>query len=350
MPTPHATARLEIDLNRLSANYQSLKALASGAEVAPVVKADAYGLGVKPVSTALSKSGAQTFFVARLSEGIELRKILTTANIYVLDGLLDKPTPFIKHNLRPVLNSQGQVHVWQGCALPCALHIDTGMNRLGVRPEDLSGLHAQNLSLIMSHLACADEPQHVKNNQQLIRFLQASEPFANTPKSMANSSGIFFGSDYHFAMVRPGIALYGGGPQGVAHPHIKAVVKLRARILSLRKVLAGESIGYGASFVAHKNMQVATLGLGYADGILRSASPKSHIHIVGTPCPLVGRVSMDTCGVDVSGLEVAAGDWVEVLNDDYGIDALAEASGTISYEILTRLGARFNRTYSQSPS
>ncbi len=340
----HATARLDIDLAALLHNYRVLQGRANGAEVAPVVKANAYGLGADIIATYLAHHGARTFFVARLDEGIALRKALgVEPAIYVFDGLTGDLSAFSNNDLRPVLNSLDQVHLWQASTLKAALHIDTGMNRLGIRPEDIASVPTEGLSLVMSHLACADEPDHAMNGKQLKAFRQATERFPEVQHSMANSAGHFLGHDYAFDITRPGISLYGGGPQGRPHPNLKPVAHLTAQILQIRDLKAGESVGYSATFTAPRDMKLATIGIGYADGLLRRFA--GHVTVAGHSRPVVGRVSMDVISIDITGLDAAPGDWVEVLGSQQFLDDAAAAAGTVSYEMLTGLGARIPRFY-----
>ena len=349
MTSAAPTARLSIDLTALTHNYTALKSRAGTAEVAPVVKADAYGLGMNAIAPWLAHQGARTFFVARLAEGVALRKLAgPDPVIYVLDGL-SEPTSFADHRLRPVLNTPQQYQLWLASPtdIVAALHIDTGMNRLGVRPEDIAGLPdsgSHRLALVMSHLACGDEPGHPLNHQQLIAFQSAAQRYPNTLKSLANTAGAYLGPDYAFDLVRPGIGLYGGGPFGVPHTDIRSVAHLTARILQVHQVKAGESVGYGATYAAPRDMALATLGLGYADGLLRSFST-GFVTVKGERRPITGRISMDLLTCDVTGLDVTTGDWVEILGDAQNLDEVATAAGTIGYELLTRLGPRIVRQY-----
>lgn len=344
------TARLDIDLSALLANYRTLQKRAGSAEVAPVVKADAYGLGCAGVAPHLVKHGAKTFFVARLEEGIALRGILAGGPvIYVLDGLND-PVAFAIHDLRPVLNTAAQYQQWIAgpVGIKAALHVDTGMNRLGIRPDEVAALPdrgTHDLTLVMSHLACGDEAGHPMNIQQLTAFRGVAAQFPGIPASLANSAGHFLGADFCFDVTRPGICLYGGGPFGEATPHLRAVATLSARVLQVRDVRAGETIGYGATFAAKTDMRIATLGVGYADGLMRSFARKGFAHVVHERRPLAGRISMDLCGLDVTGLDVTTNDWVEVLGPRQNIDEVADLSGTIAYELLTRIAARVPRRY-----
>ncbi len=343
----HPTARLDIDLHALAANYRALQARQPRAEIAPVVKADAYGLGAGRIAQHLMAKGAKTFFVARRDEGVSLRGHIGAGPvIYVLDGL-DAPSVFTAHDLRPVLNTPAQVALWtQTPALKAALHIDTGMNRLGVRPDELANLpQTPAFSLVMSHLACADEPAHPLNVVQLAAFHRAAATLPATPLSLANSAGAFLGPDYGCDIVRPGISLYGSGPFGVPHPEIAPVAHLLGRVLQVRDLKAGESVGYGVTFSAPRDMRLATVGLGYADGVLRHFGAKGFAVVQGEKRPLTGRVSMDAFSMDISGLDVKVDDWIELFGDHQPIDEVAAASGTVAYEWLTRIGARVERRY-----
>ena len=344
------TARLDISLTGLLDNYRTLQGLAKGAEVAPVVKADAYGLGCEGIAPFLVRNGAKTFFVARLDEGIALRKILAGGPvIYVLDGLTD-PVAFAVHDLRPVLNTPEQFRLWLSGAVGqvAALHVDTGMNRLGIRPEQIASLPDRgrhDLSLIMSHLACGDEPGHPMNQHQLAAFRTVIAQFPGVPASLSASSGHFLGGDFGFDLTRPGIALYGGGPFGQATPDIKCVVGLHARVLQVRDLKVNETVGYGATFKAPHEMRIATLGIGYADGLMRSFARRGSAWIHHERRPLTGRISMDLSSLDVTGLHLADDEWAELIGSHQNIDEIAESAGTISYELLTRIAARVPRRY-----
>lgn len=340
----HPTARLDIDLNALTANYRAIQARQPRAEIAPVVKADAYGLGADRIASHLMRQGARTFFVARRDEGVRLRAVTGAGPlIYVLDGL-DDPAVFAAHDLSPVLNTVDQVKLWRQVPdLKAALHIDTGMNRLGVRPDELAGLPRTPLfSLVMSHLACADLQGHAMNAAQLAAFRAAASGFA-AQLSLANSAGAFLGPDYGFDVVRPGISLYGGGPFGAPHADIQPVAHLRARVLQVRDLKAGETVGYGATFTATRDLRLATVGLGYADGLLRHFGANGFAVVSGEKRPLVGRVSMDAFSLNISGLDVSSDDWVELFGAHQALDEVATATGTVAYEWLTRIGPRVER-------
>ena len=341
-----APASLTVDLNALSHNFHALEAV-TGVPVHPVVKANAYGLGAVPVAKRLLAEGARTFFVARLDEGVALREAVGPEPvIYVLDGCVSDAAATLKTaNLRPILNHADQMIAWNAIGGgPCGLQIDTGMNRLGFRPEDAPGPFG-GLELVMSHLACSDDPAEPMNRRQRDAFAAVSARYPNVLKSFANSGGCFLGPDYAFDVVRPGICLYGGGPEGRPDAHLKAVATLSAEILQLRDLPAGESVGYSRGFVADTPRCIATCGAGYADGIFRSSSPKGQVWVAGELRPLLGRVSMDVIAVDVTGLDVALGDRVELFGANRPVDDAAAAAGTISYELLTSIGNRFERIY-----
>lgn len=362
MTADAAEALLTVDLDALAANYHVLAAAAGGAELAAAVKADAYGLGAGPVCRRLWAEGARTFFVARLSEGEALREALGSceATIYVLDGCPPGGGGRLRAaRLAPVLNSLGQIDEWSALArggeapLPCALHFDTGINRLGLRPEEVEALaeapdrlRRPDVALVMSHLACSSEPEHPMNLRQAERFVRLAAYFPGARRSLAASAGAFMGEAFRFDMVRPGISLYGGGPFGRPDPLIRTVATLQAPVLQVRNVPAGESIGYGASFVADRPLRVAILAAGYADGVLRSESPGGAAWIGGRACRFLGKVSMDLIAADVTGVEgVRPGQMVELLGASAQVDEAATAGGTIAYELLVRIGARARRVY-----
>lgn len=343
MPAP---ASLTVDLNALAANFHSLE-VAAGVAVHPVVKADSYGLGAAACSVRLMAEGARTFFVARTGEGERLRAALgEVPAIYVLDGCLTGRARRLRAaSLRPVLNTGAQRTEWQTAGGgPCGLQIDTGMNRLGFRPEDAPAPF-EGLDLVLSHLACADDPAEPMNARQRDAFAAAAGRYPGMVWSFANSGGAFLGRDYAFDALRPGICLYGGGPEGRPDPRIRPVATLEAEVLQVREVPAGESVGYSRGFVANVPTRIATCATGYADGVLRSYSPRGLIFVAGQMRPIVGRVSMDVCAVDVSGLDVAVGDRVELLGPNRMLDDAALAAGTIAYELLTSVAARVPRVY-----
>jgi alanine racemase len=361
------TAILTIDLDALAANYRRLRELAAPAECAAVVKADAYGLGMAEAAPVLWRQGCRTFFVATPNEARDLRKLLPHAIIYVLAGLMPGTADmFRKHGLRPVLNSTDEVREWASCsakageALPCAVHIDSGMNRLGLSAAEVNSIAAERtlwealtLSLVMSHLACADEPEHPKNAEQRKIFDELRGRLPTALASLANSAGILLGRAYTYDVVRPGIALYGGKPQSRGSHEFAPVVHLKGRILQVRNVPAGETVGYGATRTLRRRSRVAIVAVGYADGFFRSLSTKDgetgFVAYAGPhAAPILGRVSMDLITVDVTDVpeaHSARGGWVELMGPHVTAQAVAHHAGTIDYEVLTNLGARAFRRH-----
>ena len=357
-----ASAVLEIDLAGIAANWRLLAERVAPAECAAVVKADAYGLGARQVAGALAAAGCRLFFVATLDEAITLRKGLPTQlEIAVLNGPPHNTAEeFVAHRLVPVLNHSGQIEDWQQIAirqsgLPAMLHVDTGMARLGLGMREFEELadvlreegpvrwHA-----LISHLACADEPEHPLNETQRARFVAACGRLGNMRASLAASSGIFLGRAFHFDFVRPGAALYGVNPQPSSPNPMRQIVHLKGRILQVREIDAGESVGYGAAHVMDAPGRLATVAVGYADGWLRSLSRRGSGRLGDKRVPLLGRVSMDLAVFDVSAADPSLarpGAFIELLDDDYGVDAAAADAGTIGYEILTALGGRYHRVY-----
>lgn len=365
---PQATpAQLSVDLEALKANYRTLNAIAGPAACAAVVKADAYGLGVEQVSQALWAQGCRIFFVAILSEAENLRRCLPDAEIYVLGGLMKNTAcEYRKSDIRPILASSEEIDEWSrfcrdnNCHLPAAVHVDTGINRLGLEYRDALDVFKSpsafvdfELCMVMSHLACADEPYHPLNRQQVTKFeaLRALAP--RVPFSLANSAGTLSAAETHFDLVRCGIAIYGSNPIADDTVALEPVVGLYAPVLQIRNVAAGQSVGYGASFTCERASRIAIIGLGYADGYARNLSSmnaqnKANVYICGHHAPVIGRISMDMIGVDVTDLPentVLRGMMAEVIGENISLDGVAQASETISYELLTRLGNRFKRVY-----
>lgn len=347
-------ARLTIDLDAVAHNARVCAGL-SGATVAPVVKADAYGLGAAAVASRLWAEGARTFFVARLAEGVGLREALPQAEVYVLDGCTEGSAGALAdHRLKPVLGGLDQVARWSQAGGGFAgLHVDTGMNRLGLRVEEGQALAASpdrlrhvDLDLVMSHLACAGEPEHPMNAMQRDRFAAVAALFPGVRRSLANSGGCLLGADYGFDLVRPGVALYGGGPRGTPDSRLKPVVTLDLPILQTRTVPKGETVGYAATWTSQRLSRIAILAGGYADGVLRSAAPGAYASVDGRRCPIIGRISMDLIAIDVTDAPTARdGGFAQVIGPDQPIDDLAAAAGTLAYEVLTRLGPRIERRY-----
>ena len=360
------TAVLTIDLDALAANYRKLRERAGTAECAAVVKADAYGLGMAKAAPALWRAGCRTFFVATLAEAQALRNLLPEAVIYVFAGLMPGTAEaFRSSSLRPVLNSPDEIKEWAaycesiGEKLPCAVHIDSGMNRLGLSPAEVDAAAeaapwpALELSLVMSHLACADDPSHEKNEAQRRLFDRLRARLPQAVASLANSAGILLGPDFAYDLVRPGIALYGGHPQRRGENPFRAVVHLKGRILQIREVQPGETIGYGATRTVRKPARIAVVAVGYADGLFRALSAADgedglSVYLGPHAAPILGRVSMDLITVDVSHVPEAVarrGAWVELLGPSVSAHTVALHAGTIDYEVLTSLGQRAARRY-----
>lgn len=365
--TPSETAILTIDLDALAANYRRLRELATPAECAAVVKADAYGLGMAQAAPALARAGCDTFFVATLAEARGLRALLPRAIIYVFSGLMPGTAEIYRTlELRPVLNSADEILEWaefcaaQGEKLPCGVHIDSGMNRLGLSAGEVDRVAAAHelwqaftLALVMSHLACADEPDHPKNEAQRQIFDRVRARLPQALASLANSGGILLGPDFVYDLVRPGIALYGGQPRRDENNPFAPVVHLLGRILQLRDAVPGETVGYGATRTLSQATRVAVVSVGYADGFFRALSGKDgedgFVAYAGPhPAPILGRVSMDLITIDVSDVPEDAcrrGAWVELIGPNVPAQAMAHHAGTIDYEVLTNLGRRAFRRY-----
>jgi alanine racemase len=372
-PAPAATAPtadlerggiLTIDLGAIVANWRELARRAAPAQCAAVVKADGYGCGIEPVTAALAKAGCTTFFVATLGEARQARAVAPRAAIYVLAMLPGTLAAFAHGDFRPVIGSVAELAEWekfraQGWHGTAALHIDTGMNRLGLSAEDLDELDPHTLGrragldLLMSHFACSEEPSHLLNAKQMADFRELRDLFPGVPGSLANSSGIFLGPDAHHDLVRPGVALYGGNPTPGHLNLMRAVLRLDARVVQVREVEPGDTVGYGAIWTARRPTRLAIVAVGYADGLPRAASasdgkPGAEAVVAGRPCSIAGRVSMDLIAVDVTDLpqgKPRRGDTVALLDDTIGVDDLASHAGTISYEVLTNLGRRYHRVY-----
>ncbi|MCB4822449.1 alanine racemase [Roseicella aerolata] len=349
-------AVLTVDLGAVAGNWRLLRDRAAPGAVAGVVKADGYGLGAAPVAGALLAAGCRHFFVAHLAEGVALRAAIGPGPlIAVLNGFA--PGADEDAALLPVLNGLPDIAAWSAAAraagrqLPALLHVDTGMARLGLAPAEVEALAADpsrlaglDLRYVMTHLACADEPEHPLNRDQAARFAAARARLPAMPASFANSSGMFLGPDFASDLARPGCALYGINPTPGRPNSMRQAVRLAAPILQLREIPRGTTVGYGASWAAPRPTRIATVAAGYADGYLRSLSGRAAGILAGRPVPLVGRVSMDLITFDVTDVPgVAPGDLVELIGPGNTPDEVAERAGTIGYEILTSLGARYRR-------
>ncbi|MGV3478970.1 MAG: alanine racemase [Sphingobium sp.] len=362
---PGGTGRLTVDLDAVRANFAAIAAHVAPAVCAAVVKADAYGLGAPFVASALYREGCRSFFVAHLSEALTIARVLAPdSEIFVLNGLEPGYEPLCAdRGFIPVLNAPEQVGAWRalaierGRALPAALQIDTGMSRLGmdldcaVRLANDAALTEQlSLRLLMTHLACADTPDHPANADQLARFAAVRSLFPAVPASIANSAGAVLGDEYHFELVRAGLALFGTVSTGTgAVP--RPAVRLDARVIQLRTIEPGEGVGYGLAHIASSPQRLATLGIGYADGWPRSLSGCGAAWFKDVRLPIVGRVSMDCMTVDIGALPQDAlrhGDFVELIGPNQSAVEVADDAGTIDHEILARLGTRFQRLFIES--
>ncbi|NKB28757.1 MAG: alanine racemase [Rhodobacteraceae bacterium] len=341
-----ATGILTIDLDAVAANWRALNS-ATAVETAAVVKADGYGLGAPEMATTLARAGARRFFVATAEEGALIRTALgPMPEVFVFSGHMAGDTGAIRDlKLTPLLNSieQMTLHFEALHGHPFGIQLDSGMNRLGLEPAEWVAARdlilPQNPALVMSHLACADEADHPMNAAQLKTFRDMTDGIS-APRSLAATGGILLGPAYHFDLTRPGVGLYGGLPFDAAQP----VVGLSLPVIQTRTLHAGETVGYGGTWEAPHPARIATVSGGYADGLLRAAGGTGLLFHKGRPCQIAGRVSMDLIGVDVTHLtEIPQA--LDILGPDQTVDDLAEAAGTIGYEILTLLGARYHRTY-----
>jgi len=357
---------LTVDLGAVEANWRELARRATPAECAAVIKADGYGCGLEPVATRLAQAGCKAFFVADLGEARRLRAVASEPDIYVLNGLLPGTAAhFADIRARPVIGSLVELAEWDAfCAAAqwqggAALHVDTGMNRLGISVNEAAALapriRAENhgISLLMSHLACAEVPDHPLNQRQIATFREIRLLYRGILASLANSSGIFLGSSAHCDMVRPGVALFGVNPTPARNNPMRPVVQLQARVVAVRTVPRGETVGYGATWTAKRATRLAVVAVGYADGYMRAGSPSdgrpgSDAIVAGQRCPLAGRISMDLMAIDVTDLPDSAvrrGDLVTLIGDEISVDDVASIAGTIGYEVLTSLGRRYHRIY-----
>ncbi|HEX2843075.1 alanine racemase [Hyphomicrobium sp.] len=363
---PDATGIVTIDLGVLQDNWRALSALVAPAECGAVVKADAYGLGASEVIPALVRAGCRTFFVATPDEARAARLLAPKARLFALDGLFPGAAPLLlAADVAPVLSSLEEVMEWSNVAsragrrVPAALQVDTGLNRLGLSAGDVKALEADpsllealDLRLVMSHLACADDPSDPHNAKQRSVFNRRRASLPEAPASLAASDGLMLGKAFHYDLVRPGYALYGGQAfRGGATP-VKPVVTVEARVLQVRTLKTGESVGYSATWTASRRTRLAVVAAGYADGFARALSAASSktggaVLVAGQRAPVVGRVSMDLITVDITDIDgpVARGDLVTLVGPGSTIEAMGKASGTIGYEVLTRLGPRFVRRH-----
>jgi alanine racemase len=360
------TGVLTVDLDASVANWRKLAKTAVPAECAGVIKANAYGCGVDPVARALAGAGCKTFFVATVDEAGAARAALPSAAIYVLDGFFQNSgDAYAQCDARPVIGDLNELAEWDvfcrrsGWAGSAAIHIDTGMNRLGMTLTEAQGIIPRinagdhGIALVMSHLACAENLNHPLNARQLATFREIASLFSGVPASLSNSSGVYLGAPFQFDMVRPGAALYGVNPTPEADNPMQPVVDLKARVVRIRNVERGESVGYGAVWTARRPTRLAIVSAGYADGYFRAAgggdgTRSAEVVVAGKRCPVAGRISMDLIAVDVTDLPsnaVRRGHMVTLIGEGITVDELAHHFGTIGYEVLTSLGPRYARVY-----
>jgi alanine racemase len=357
---------LTVDLDAIIANWRKLEKTAVPAECAAVVKADAYGCGIEPVSKALAAAGCKTFFVATLDEARTLRAALPQATIYSLDGFFQNTgDAHAMIGCRPVIGDLNELAEWDvycrrsGWNGGAAIHIDTGMNRLGLTITEAQGIIPRinagdhGITLVMSHLASAELVNNASNAKQLTAFREIASLFTNVPASLSNSSGIYLGAQFQFDLVRPGAALFGINPTPESDNPMQPAVELKARIIQIRNVERGETVGYGGTWTARRPTRLAIVAAGYADGYFRAASANdgtrgAEVVVAGKRCPVAGRISMDLMAVDITDLPPNAarrGHMVTLIGEGITVDELAHHFGTIGYEVLTSLGRRYARIY-----
>ena len=361
-----ATGVLTVDLDAIIANWRKLEKTAVPAECASVVKANAYGCGAGQVSRALAKAGCKTFFVANLEEARVVREAVPSAAVYALGGFFQNTgEAYAKIDCKPVIGDLNELAEWDvfcrrsGWSGGAAIHIDTGMNRLGLTVTEAQGIIPRinagdhGITLVMSHLVSAEQLNNPVNARQLTAFREIASLFTGVPASLANSSGVFLGAQFQFDLMRPGAALYGVNPTPEADNPMQPVVDLKARIVQIRNIDRGETVGYGGTWTARRPTRLAIVAAGYADGYFRAASANdgtrgAEVVVAGKRCPIAGRISMDLLAVDVTDLDknaVRRGHMVTLIGEGITVDELAHHFGTIGYEVLTSLGRRFARVY-----
>ncbi|MFZ5608684.1 MAG: alanine racemase [Pseudomonadota bacterium] len=354
---------LTVDLAAIAANYRRLAARSSPARCGATVKADAYGLGMEKIAPVLAAQGCDAFFVANLDEGAALRAILAGVDIFILNGLAaGESDDFLAHDLIPVLNAPDEIAAWASAAarlaraLPAAIHIDTGINRLGLAPAQVRKLAAEgekalaglNLKLVMSHLACGAQGEHEMNATQGRLFDELRALLPKAPASLANTAGVFLGAPYHLHMTRPGIGLYGGSPFAQPVEDIANVIDLRARILQVRAVHAGDRVGYDATWTARGPTRIAIAALGYGDGYGAGFDNRGIALVADTQVPVIGKISMDLLALDVSAIDgdkVSPGMTATLVGEGLGLDEVAARGGMSNYQLLTALGQRVARRH-----
>lgn len=349
-----ASAVLHVDLETIIDNYNTLNAQ-SNAACAAVVKADAYGLGMEQVASALfHNTECDTFFVANLVEAVKLRSILKNPKIYVFNGLFkDQVETYLEQDITPILNDPNQVQLWNGKRQPCGIHFDTGINRLGFSDkhaeEFFNSKHNLNIDLVLSHFIQSEIPNHPSNEIQLDQFMRVRYQLPNAKASLCNSAGIYLGKDYHFDLLRPGIMLYGGNPGLSKRPEgIKQAFEIKAKILQIRELEAGMSVGYNSLWTAAEKSRIAILNVGYADGTLKTSDKNSSVYIDGHIAKVVGKTSMDMIAIDISEPKfdkVTVNDLAEILGSNITLEMVAENSTLGHYELMTGIGRRYNKIY-----
>src|SRR6516225_2384412 len=360
------TGILTVDLDAIVANWKKLEKTAVPAECAAVIKANAYGCGAEQVARALSHAGCKTFFVATVDEAQVVRAAVPSATIYALNGFFQNTgDTYAKIDCRPVIGDLNELAEWDvfcrrsGWRGGAAIQIDTGMNRLGLTIAEAQGIIPRinagdhGITLVMSHLVSGELVNNPTNARQLTTFREIASLFSNVPASLSNSSGIYLGSQFLFDLVRPGAALYGVNPTPEADNPMQQVVDLKARIVQLRNIDRGETVGYGGGWTARRPTKLAIVAAGYADGYFRAASASdgtrgAEVVVAGKRCPIAGRISMDLMAVDITDLPPNAarrGHMATLLGEGITVDELAHHFGTIGYEVLTSLGARYARLY-----
>jgi alanine racemase len=364
---PSATGILTVDLDAIVANWRKLEKAAVPAECAGVIKANAYGCGVEQVARALATAGCKTFFVATLDEARATRAALpSTAAIYVLNGFFQNTgDAYAKFDCRPVIGDLNELAEWDvfcrrtGWSGSAAIHIDTGMNRLGLTMTEAQGIVPRinagdhGITLVMSHLASSEQLHNPVNAKQLTAFREIASLYSGVPASLSNSSGLFLGAPFQFDLVRPGAALYGVNPTPEADNPMLPVVELKSRIVQIRTIERGETVGYGGTWTARRPTKLAIVSVGYADGYFRAASANdgtrgAEVMVAGKRCPVAGRISMDLTAIDITDLPPNAarrGHLVTLIGEGITVDELAHHFGTIGYNVLTSLGSRYVRIY-----
>ncbi|MDG1857905.1 MAG: alanine racemase, partial [Emcibacteraceae bacterium] len=341
----NSSAELRVEIPKIIDNYQLLEKQSSSATCSAVVKADAYGLGIDHIAPALfSNTACDTFFVASIVEAVELRAIIKEPRIYVFNGLFaGQVDTFVEHNITPILNDLNQIGLWQGRTEPCAIHFDTGINRLGLMPSEADRFFNEkqdlNVDLVLSHFIQSEIPNHPSNQIQLDQFCRIRYQLPNAKASLCNSAGIFLGKEYHFDMLRPGIMLYGGNPGLTRNPHgIKQAFEIHAQVLQIRELEVGMSVGYNSLWTAPDKARVAILNVGYADGTLKTSDHMAKVFIGGHMASVVGKVSMDMIAIDISDdkfNKVTVTDFAEVTGANITLEKVAENSTLSHYELLT---------------